>query len=200
MPQTLPGPRDRLVYTAVQQLRQHGVTATGLRGLVADAAAPWGSLRHYFPGGKDQLITEALGWAGSFAADRVDAYLADVSRPTPSGLFADLVQAWVRDLEMRAYERGCPVAAAVVDSADVSEAIRCAAAQALEQWRAPLVRGLVTMGVARDRAEDLATLMLCSLEGALIMARAGRTMEPLHAIQRTVGSMLDDEPRPAAGS
>jgi AcrR family transcriptional regulator len=188
------------VYTAVQHLRQHGVTATGLRGLVADAHAPWGSLRHYFPGGKDQLVTEALAWAGSFAAARVDAYLVSAIGPTPSGLFADMVQAWARDLEKRAYARGCPVAAAVVDSADTSDAIRCAAAQALEQWRAPLVRGLVTMGVASGRSADLATLMLCSLEGAVIMARAGRTVEPLHTVQRTLGPVLDAEPRSASGS
>jgi len=200
MQQSSPGPRDRLVYTAVQHLRQHGVTATGLRGLVADAAAPWGSLRHYFPGGKDQLVTEALGWAGSFAASRVEAYLQSAASPTPSGLFADMVQAWVRDLEKRSYARGCPVAAAVVDSADTSETIRCAAAQALEQWRAPLVRGLLTVGVPADRATDLATLMLCSLEGAVIMARAARTVEPLHTVQRTLGPVLDAEPRSPAGS
>jgi len=195
MPQSPPGPRDRLVYTAVQHLRQHGVTATGLRGLVADAAAPWGSLRHYFPGGKDQLVAEALMWAGSFAAARVDDYLRSDRSPTPAGLWADMVQAWVRDLEKRAFARGCPVAAAVVDSADTSEPIRCAAAQALEQWRAPVLRGLLTMGVPDDRAPDLATLMLCSLEGAVIMARADRTVEPLHTVQRLLGPVLDAEPR-----
>ena len=116
-----PGPRDRIVYTTVQHLRRHGVATTGLRGVVADASAPWGSLRHYFPGGKDQLVTEAMAWAGSFAAARVEQYLHEAVEPTPSGLFADLVLDWVRDLERRDYARGCPVAAAIVDSSDIIE-------------------------------------------------------------------------------
>jgi AcrR family transcriptional regulator len=193
-----PGPRDRIVYTAVQHLRQHGVAATGLRGVVADASAPWGSLRHYFPDGKDQLVAEAMAWAGSFAASRVEAYLHEAREPTPSGLFADLVLGWVQDLERRDYARGCPVAAAIVDSSDVNEVIRCAAADALERWRTPLERGLVSMRATPQRAGELATLMLCSLEGAILMARAQRTVEPLHTVLRTLTPVLDAEPRSPA--
>ena len=60
-------PRERVVITAVHHLRARGVTGTGLRPLVADAGAPWGSFAHYFPGGKDQVVCEALDWAGAFA-------------------------------------------------------------------------------------------------------------------------------------
>jgi AcrR family transcriptional regulator len=190
-----PGPRDRIVYTTVQHLRRQGVAATGLRGVVADAQAPWGSLRHYFPGGKDQLVVEAMSWAGTFAAGRVQHYLREAADPTPSGLFDDLVLGWARELEGRDYERGCPVAAAIVDSSDANESVRCAAADALETWRAPLELGLVSMGVDDGRARDLAVLMLCSLEGAILMARARRSVEPLQVVLRTLTPVLEAEPR-----
>ena len=65
-PSTIPSstdvrpPRDRMVRAAAKLFRVHGVTATGLREIVEAADAPRGSLQHYFPGGKEQLITEAL--------------------------------------------------------------------------------------------------------------------------------------------
>lgn len=188
-------PRERIVYTAVQHLRQRGATGMALRGLVADASAPWGSLRHYFPRGKDQLVCEALAWAGDFAAARVEDYLRRSPAPTPSRLFAHLVDGWVQELERRDFARGCPVAGAVVDCADVNDDVRSAASSALGRWREPLEGGLVDMGVGRRRARDLSVLMLAALEGAILLARADRSGEPLRIVVRTLTPMLDAEPR-----
>lgn len=199
MPQAR-SPRERILYTAVQQLRQRGVTGMGLRGLVADASAPWGSLRHYFPGGKDQLVTEALAWAGDFAAARVEHYLAHAAHPSPSGLFADLVDSWARELSARDFARGCPVAAAVVDCADTNDEVRASASAALEQWRQALARGLIGMGVRRARARDLSVLMLSTLEGAILLSRASGTVQPLRTVVRTLKPMLDAEPLRARGA
>ena len=44
-------PRERMVLSAAQLVRIHGVGATGMRDVVAHAEAPRGSLQHYFPGG-----------------------------------------------------------------------------------------------------------------------------------------------------
>src|SRR4051812_47936012 len=95
------GHRERIVYETAQHLRRAGVGGTGLRQVVADAGAPRGSLQHYFPGGKDQLVGEALGWAGTWAAARVEDHVARMRRPTPGRLFAAIVEDWVGDLESR---------------------------------------------------------------------------------------------------
>src|SRR5689334_18517055 len=108
------GHRERMVYETAQQLRRAGVTATGLRQVVAGAEAPRGSLQHYFPGGKDQLVAEALDWSGAWAADRVRLHVAAMRRPSPSRLFTAVVDDWSADLSVRDFERGCPVAGAVV--------------------------------------------------------------------------------------
>ena len=76
-----------MVYSAAQLVRERGVTATGVRDVVDRASAPRGSFQHYFPGGKDQLVSEALLWAGDFAAQWVACYGDGARRPTPSGLF-----------------------------------------------------------------------------------------------------------------
>ena len=185
------GPRERMVYEAAQHLRRAGVTGTGLRQVVADAEAPRGSLQHYFPGGKDQLVAEALEWSGSWAAARVEAHCAHLRRPTPSRLFAAVVDDWAADLQTRDFARGCPVAAAVVDCADTNETVRSAAESALETWRQPLTAALVTMGRSRRRAESLSTLMLCALEGAILLSRARRDTAPLRLVSRELAPVLD---------
>ena len=191
MPTSNRTPRERMVYATVQHLRRAGVSGTGLRQVVTDAEAPRGSLQHYFPGGKDQLVTEALDWAGAWAGTRVEEHLSRMRRPTPSRLFSAVVDDWAADLEARDFARGCPVAAAVVDCADTNEAVRRAADRALETWRLPLTAALVAMGRPRHRAESLSTLMLCTLEGAILLARARRDTSPLRLVARELAPTLD---------
>lgn len=188
--------RDRMVYVGAQALRRSGVAGVALRQVAAEAGAPRGSLQHYFPQGKDQLLRESLLWAGDHAASRVASLVARRRRPSPGRLFADLMDEWVEDLETRDFSRGCPVAAAVVDCADTDGSVLEAAAAALATWRRPIVEALVAMGCGARRSQSLATLMLSSLEGALILARASRSTEPLRAVERELRPLLDAAQRP----
>ena len=185
------GPRERLVYEAAQQLRRAGVTGTGLRQVVAASRAPRGSLQHYFPDGKDQLVSEALEWSGAWAAGRVEQHLTRMRRPTPSRLFTAIVDEWVADLVARDFSRGCPVAASVVDCADTNDTVRRAADAALETWRRPITEAVIAMGRSRRRAETLSTLMVCALEGALVLARARRDTTSLRLVARELAPLLD---------
>src|SRR5919109_1136905 len=92
MPESAYGPRERMVFSAAQLIRRDGVTATGMRDVAAHAEAPRRSLQHYFPGGKEQLVNEAVDWAGRYAGRRVARFLAAMDEPTPSGLFAAMVR------------------------------------------------------------------------------------------------------------
>ena len=186
-----PSPRDRMVYATAQHLRRVGVSGTGLRQVVIAADAPRGSLQHYFPGGKDQLVAEAIGWAGTWAAARVELHVARMRRPEPSRLFSAIVEDWARDLETREFARGCPVAAAVVDCAASNETVRQAADTALETWRRPITAALVGMGRSRRRADSLSTLMLCVLEGAILLSRTRRDTAPLRLVARELAPVLD---------
>src|SRR5271156_7052002 len=63
-------PRERMVRSAAQLIRRKGVSGTGMREIVIEADAPRGSLQHYFPGGKEELVSDALLWMGDGAAPR----------------------------------------------------------------------------------------------------------------------------------
>jgi hypothetical protein len=52
-------------------------------------------------------------------------------------------------------------------------------------------RALADMGVPEERAAALATLMVSTLEGAILMARAERDIRPLTTVARELGPLLD---------
>ncbi|MGI5135095.1 MULTISPECIES: TetR/AcrR family transcriptional regulator [unclassified Streptomyces] len=185
------GPRERMVFSAAQLIRRDGVSATGMREVAAHAQAPRGSLQHYFPGGKEQLVNEAVDWAGRYAARRIDRFLASLAEPTPSGLFAAMVRQWTDEYEATGFVGGCPVAAATVDCAQSTDSTRTAAAAAFARWTRPVAEALTEMGVPEERAEALATLMISALEGALLMARAERDVRALTTVARELGPLLD---------
>ncbi|MEU5322373.1 TetR/AcrR family transcriptional regulator [Streptomyces sp. NPDC021056] len=185
------GPRERMVFSAAQLIRRDGVAATGMREVAAHAGAPRGSLQHYFPGGKEQLVNEAIGWAGRYAGRRVSRFLAALDEPTPSGLFAEMVRQWTDEYEADGFAGGCPVAAATIDCAESTESTREAASAAFATWTGPVAQALSDMGVPGPRAGDLATLMISGLEGALLIARAERDVRALTTVARELGPLLD---------
>jgi AcrR family transcriptional regulator len=179
-----------MVRSAAQLIRRHGVSGTGMREIVLEADAPRGSLQHYFPGGKEELVGEALLWMGGVAARRVRRNME--SRPaTPSALLAGVVADWRADLTAEDFAAGCPLVAAAADGAATSEELRRVLREAFDGWQAPLTTALVSLGVPEERAGGLALVVMSALEGAIVMARVRRDLAPLDAVVAELGPVLD---------
>ncbi|WP_416333052.1 TetR/AcrR family transcriptional regulator [Amycolatopsis echigonensis] len=172
-------------------LRTQGLSGTGMREVVAHAEAPRGSLQHYFPGGKEQLFSEAIEWAGRQAARRVTRAMDSLADPTPSALFAAVVEYWRAEFVGIGYDYGCPLVATVADTAASSEPLRERANDAFAQWRKPIVSALQEMGVPAARAASLAVLMISALEGAIVLARVERSVMALDTVVEELGPVLD---------
>src|SRR6476469_6025006 len=71
--------RDRIVRSAGELVRERGVHGAGLRQIVAHADGPRGSLQRYFPGGKTQLITEAINLAAAEVWDDTESGLVEAA-------------------------------------------------------------------------------------------------------------------------
>lgn len=184
-------PRERIVYAAAQSVREHGVSGTALRDVVDRAHAPRGSLQHYFPGGKEQLVAEALQWSGTYAASGVERYLASAVSPTPGGLFAAMARQWREEFTRRGFTRGCPLLAAAADVAGDDPSLRATIDAAFDAWLTPVRAALRTMGVPAARARSLATVMVSSLEGAIVLARTQQDTAPLVTVVRELRPLLD---------
>lgn len=159
--------------------------------MVAHAKAPRGSLQHYFPGGKEQLVAEAVAWAGRHAGRTVSRAVESLEPATPGNLFAAVVAPWRTEFTSIGFDGGCPMVATVADSATPSEKLRESASAAFAEWRKPLVAALESLGVPSARASSLAILMISALEGAIVLARADRDVAPLDAVVEELRPLLD---------
>src|SRR5882757_6085255 len=191
-------PRERMVRSAAQLIRRKGVSGTGMREIVTEADAPRGSLQHYFPGGKEEIVSEALLWAGDVMARQVRRGLGDLTSRTPSALLASIVDYWRRELTKEKFSAGCPLVAAAADTAATSDQLRQVLGRAFDGWLQPLSESLVELGIPPKRAGDLAVVVIAALEGAIILARIRRDLTPFDALIRELGPLLDAAARPAA--
>lgn len=172
VPMSRPNPeaRQRLVTAAADMLRRRGLNATSVRELAKYAKAPLGSTYHYFPGGKPQLVTEAIQFVG---AGILRAMRRELAAGPVAGLRAFLVL-WRETLIGSDFGAGCPVLAVAAEEASGDGTISplAAAAEVFASWETLLADSLQQHGTDRQEAESLATLIVAAVEGAIVMCRA----------------------------
>ena len=173
--------RDRIVRSAAALVRERGVHGVGLREIVAHAGGPRGSLQRYFPGGKTQLITEALNLAGAEVLDATESGL--LTAATLADAIDAIFAPWRNVLLESNFTMGCPLAATVIDASG-DDRLREEARALLDQWRDSVHAALVKFGANKSTAADDASVLLSALEGALILSRAHQNTQPLDTVQR----------------
>lgn len=181
--------RDRMVASARSLIQERGVHGVGMRDVVAHAGAPRGSLQHYFPGGKDQLVTEALDLAGAYNRRVLRAALAEGGDPVVA--VRQILANWRESLQDGDFRRGCPFAATTVDTSADNDVLREAVAGHSAGWRGDLATLLRTAGLPAERSRSLATLVQASLQGALLLARAQRSTAPLDDVETEITALLE---------
>ena len=180
--------RDRMVATMGRLVRERGYHGTGLNRVVADSGAPKGSMYHYFPGGKNQLVAEAIRVAGEEGAR---AFTAAFERHRSPVVALRAVVAWMAaELEGSEFRYGCPIATVALDAAGESASIRAACDAAYRAWLAAIATGLRAAGRGAAAANADAILVLAALEGALILGRTARDVRPLRLLGRRVPALL----------
>jgi AcrR family transcriptional regulator len=178
------GPRERVVLAASRLLRTRGYTGTSLRDIVKAADAPWGSLQHYFPGGKDQIVVEAM----TAGTSQVDAMIDDAftrGRGAEAAVRAFFVNA-AEAMEMRDFDAGCPVALVALEYAGGEDEIARLSRASIDGWIDRFATYLREDGIDSRAAKRLGAAIITQYEGALILARIGRDAEPL----RTAGNVM----------
>ncbi|MEU0838485.1 TetR/AcrR family transcriptional regulator [Streptomyces sp. NPDC005962] len=190
-----------MVLSAAALLREHGASATSIDRVLAHSGAPRGSVYHYFPGGRTQLIDEAVALAGDFIAGLIDdAMEADDPVRAVDAFFA-LWREWLVESGFRA---GCPIVAVAVETNDDAPQLARSAAAVFARWREALAELLVRHGLTEERGRRLGAFIIAAVEGAVIMCRAERSTAPLEAAAAEIHDLLlhalphrpEAEPRP----
>jgi AcrR family transcriptional regulator len=169
--------RERIVDAGAELFRRQGYAATGVKQIVTEAQAPFGSLYHFFPGGKEELGAEAIRVSGAIYAQLIPAVF-DNSPDVVTGV-RDFFAGAAAHLRETDYEDACPIATVALEVSSSSEILRQACAEVFESWIAAGARRNADAGISPEKARELTIAMLSALEGAFVLARALRSTEPL---------------------
>jgi AcrR family transcriptional regulator len=182
--------KERILDASSELFRRQGLTGTGLKQILAQAEAPFGSLYHHFPGGKDQLAAETLARAGAYYGRLVGEKIAEYP-DVVSGIRGAFIGAG-QTLEETGYADACPIETVALEVASTNEPLRQATADVFASWIAALTALLGGEGVEPAKARALAHTILSALEGAFVLARAARSTEPLDACADAMAALVED--------
>ena len=182
-------PRERMVISAALLIRERGAHPTAIADVLEHSGAPRGSAYHYFPGGRTQLLCEAIDYAGEYIARRIAK--ADSGVDALDRMVAD----YRKQLLDTDYRAGCPVVAVSVEAGDADKQVPVIerAAAAFGRWTELIAQRLVADGVSTERADELAMLTTASIEGAIVVARASRDVKPLDVVHGQLRGLLAAE-------
>jgi TetR/AcrR family transcriptional repressor of lmrAB and yxaGH operons len=182
--------RQRFIETTARLLRERGFAATGMADIVAESGAPKGSLYFHFPGGKEELVAAAIAHAGGTMCDAMSAALAS-AKTAREGL--EMVVGFLSmELAASDFRAGCPVGNIAAEAPD-APVVRDRIADAFAGWHAVVKARLERAGARARRADELASFFLVIVEGAILMAKAQRSLAPLENATREIARVLRNE-------
>ena len=177
--------RERMVAAATGLFREHGYDGTGFREVVQAAGTTPGVIYHHFPQGKSELGVAVAALVGDRIAGRVEDVCAS---ETPMAAVTSLIDMIERYLVAGDVRPGCPIVAVTLASEDDDGRLRDAGHDFFRRTRNALAACLEREGIESGKADAFSALAVAACEGAVIMCRASRSVEPLAAVRM---SMLD---------
>ena len=181
--------RERMVRSAIVLLARSGYQGTSFRDVIAHSRTPRGSIYHHFPNGKDELIAAAMATAGDGAIAMLDEL---DGRSAPEIVDAFLL-AWRALLAHTDFALGCSVLGVTVTA--TSAELVADAGQVFSRWTQRLAELFVGAGLPAADAAALATLLIASGEGAVVLARAQSSFAPfdlVHEQMRAIAAAAVD--------
>lgn len=196
--------RDRILDAARELFHRQGYRATSIGQIRQRAGASASSVYHFFPSKEDLLVAvaesyEDLLWpmimepAHELGDDPLDRVLA-------------IFEVYRRFVEETDFELGCPVGNLAVEIGESVPAARAVIARTFGTWKGTVERWLAEALPETSDGERaaMASLVLTLVEGALVHARAERSLDPFTAaagqLRRhwTAGSSPEPHERPDA--
>jgi TetR/AcrR family transcriptional repressor of nem operon len=187
--------RREIIRKAAPIFNQRGYEGAALSDLMKATGLEKGGIYRHFDS-KQQLAAEAFDYAWR---ETLHARIHDLG--TIANTVDRLKQLVANFIERRGIiPGGCPLLNTAIDTDDGNSILRERARKALCVWRSYLI-SVISAGIkAREirpgvDAKELATLIIASLEGAVMVYRLDRTEEALRGVQAHLDSHLETEVR-----
>lgn len=182
--------KSRMIETTVSLLELQGYHATGLNQILEQSSTPKGSLYFHFPGGKQELVIEAIIRAGETVRRKVVKVLQEQSDLGKA--ISAFVLTIACDLESSDFRNGCPVANVAVEASATYDRLRLVCEEVYESWFLLVKERLLKAGLDEPTAESWTVFIWSAVEGALLLSRNRRSAEPLNIVARQLSIVLSD--------
>lgn len=170
--------RRRMVVSAASLIGSRGAGATSLSVVLKASHAPRGSIYHHFPSGKRELVGEAMRWT----SEQVMAHQRKCSSNTPAGVLEHFVSFFRQAVVSSHCQAGCPIAGVVMDTSSNEDRLIEIGRTSFRTWTRLLTSQLRAVGIPARSGRPLATTTLASVEGALVLCRAEKSVAPLDTV------------------
>lgn len=180
--------RERILRATVGLLAERGTTGTGLNQVVEASGVSYGSVYNQFRDGKDSLVAAAIECAGTDVGNAL-AGAFDAS-PSLAEATSIMFAYGTGLLESSDFASGCPVGTAIGDG-HRSITVRQAAAEIFADWETLVAHRAIGFGASAVDARRFASVVISLYEGALLVARARRTTDPLDAARDTAVALAE---------
>jgi TetR/AcrR family transcriptional repressor of lmrAB and yxaGH operons len=180
--------REQILQTTCDLLEKQGYHGTGLNEIVKESGAPKGSLYYYFPEGKEQITAEAVLQSGRVVSERIRSGLAAGSSG-PKAIH-DFILLLAENVERSGFAAGSPLTAVAMETATRSERINLACRAAYGMLQGAFKDKLLEAGYSKTKAEELATFVVASIEGGIILSRVSHTADPLRLVAKQLKMLL----------
>jgi AcrR family transcriptional regulator len=190
--------KERILESSGELFRRQGYMGTGVKQILTEAGAPFGSLYHFFPGGKSELGAETVRRSGFLYGLLLGEY-AGPEVELASGIRAFFAGAaeTLRDTD---YADACPIATVALEMSSTDEEMREACADVFNGWFDGGTVRFMHEGLPRETARRLVIQMICGLEGAFVLSRALRSTEPVERAGEAIVTAIEAALAEARGS
>lgn len=183
--------RQRIVAEAAKLFNQNGFAGASMSELMQATGLEKGGIYRHFSS-KEELAAEAFDYAWQLSSE---ARMSDLESVANS---VDRLKRFIGNFVERrpSVPGGCPLLNTAIDADDGNVILRARAAKALREWRGRLIT-IITKGLEKKEIsrgvdpEQLSTLIISSLEGALMMSRLEKKSDSLMAVQRHLDDYLE---------
>ena len=122
--------KERILDSSGELFRRQGYMGTGVKQIVAEAGAPFGSLYHFFPGGKAELGAETIRRSGLLYGLLLGEYAGpEVELVAGIRAFFEGAAETLRETD---YADACPIATVALEVSSANEELRRACADVFE--------------------------------------------------------------------
>lgn len=174
-----------MLESAVHLLRDRGAAHVTIGAVITHSKSPRGSVYHHFPRGRNQILAEALGRAGTVVSSAIETAHKDGATAVLD-TFITLARANIT--LKREVDLGAVIAVASEVGADAELTGQAVAIIAL--WTSLIAASLEAQDIGRKEAADFATRAMATIVGVVVLGRVSGTTTPLDDIATELAGLL----------